>query len=66
MHELFFRDEEQANTFIEEVNGLGYEWHPVHLYKGKPPYGPREYTWILKYESDTRTAQKIHAFYMGS
>ena len=66
MHELFFRDEEQANTFIEEVNGLGYEWHPVHLYKGRSPYGPREYTWILKYESDTRTAQKIHAFYMGS
>ena len=66
MHELFFNSEEQAHTFIEEVSSLGYEWHPVHLYKGVPPYGPKRNTWILKYECDSRTARKIHAFYMGS
>lgn len=66
MYELFFRDEEQANTFIDEVNTLGYEWNPVHLYKGIPSFGPREYYWILRYKASYRMHQKIHAYYMGS
>lgn len=31
MYKLYFDTEDDAKKFIEEINGLGYEWHPVTL-----------------------------------
>lgn len=31
MYTIKFRNTEDAQQFIEYVNGLGCEWHPVHL-----------------------------------
>ena len=31
MYKMYFDSEEDARAFVEEINGLGYEWHPVTL-----------------------------------
>lgn len=31
MYKLYFDTEENAKKFVEEINGLGYEWQPATL-----------------------------------
>lgn len=60
-YKLYFETEEKAKTFIDEINGLGYEWNPVRLYR--PKTGMYQDSWCIKFDATAESFRKIEKAY---
>lgn len=63
-YKLFFETEEKAKAFIEEINGLGYEWNPVRLYR--PEKGIYQDAYCLEFNAMPKVFKDIERYYFGS
>ena len=56
-YRLYFNSVEEAQEFIERMNGLGYEWHPEHMDEQLQP--------CLQFECSKVVYEDIRKAYYG-
>lgn len=56
-YKLFFNSVDEAQEFIERMNGLGYEWHPCVMDEGSRP--------CLRFECSKAVYEEIRNAYWG-
>lgn len=56
-YRLYFSSVDEANEFIDRLNGLGCDWNPVHLDTNDKP--------VLQFACSAATYEKVYAAYMG-